>query len=688
MASQRKALIIANDTYEHQALQNLRAPAADAKALERVLGDPEVGGFDVQVTHNEPAHVIRERVESLFRSAQPGDVLLVHFSCHGLKDESGDLYFAAANTLPNMLGSTTVPAEFVQRYMERSRSRDVVLLLDCCYGGAFPAGATVRAAGDVDLLESFPQETPGTGRSRVVITATTSMQFALEGDHLVDDHLARPSVFTAAVVQGLASGEADLDEDGWVSVRELYDYVREKVHKQNPNQTPTTSGDLAGLLRLAKSRRRRIRPAPISSKLREAIASDDRLTRLGAVGELKMMLVGEDLPEAAAAYAELRKLIGDDSRGVADSAAEALQGATIQPATFRVDFGRVGQKSVPPHQTVQLSGPPIARACTPHPSHAWIHIAQEADRLDISIDTSNTGALHGTIVLRGPSGEAEITIDAEVFAPRRHPMRSRPPREPTDDQARVSRTGAGKPGRVPVMGANPVLGQDVISRQSSTSPREGRFQLKKFRVSRNIQKTGIAAVALLAIGVLVWIIVPGRPGNVYSGTNYSGGNYKFDRPQGIAADSTHVWVANYSGNSVTELNPSNGSWTQTLSGSKYQFSEPQAITDDGTHVWVANYYGNSVTELNASNGSWIRTITGGNYNFDSPQAIAADGTRVWVANYNGNSVTELNASNGSWIQTLSGSNYQFIAPQGINADGTQVWVANAGGDSVTGLNAG
>ena len=30
---------------------------------------------------------------------------------------------------------------------------------------------------------------------------------------------------------------------------------------------------------------------------------------------------------------------------------------------------------------------------------------------------------------------------------------------------------------------------------------------------------------------------------------------------------------------------------------------------DGTHVWVANDDGNSVTELNASNGSLVRVLS-------------------------------------------------------------------------------
>jgi hypothetical protein len=42
------------------------------------------------------------------------------------------------------------------------------------------------------------------------------MEYAFEGDELGDDQQGRPSVFTSALVEGLASGDADQDEDGWV----------------------------------------------------------------------------------------------------------------------------------------------------------------------------------------------------------------------------------------------------------------------------------------------------------------------------------------------------------------------------------------------------------------------------------------------------------------------------------------
>ena len=414
MAGQRKALIVANDTYEQEALGDLQAPMADAEALGRVLGNPQIGDFAVQVVHNESAHVIQAQIEEVFAESRPDDVLLLHFSGHGLKSESGELFFAAANTRPNRLGSTAVSADFVQRCMRTSRSRSVVLLLDCCYGGAFAQGIKVRAAGDVNVLDSFPQGGTGGGRGRAVITASGAMEFAFEGDRLGDDQRRLPSVFTTALVEGLETGEADLDEDGWISLDELYDYLFDKVREQNPHQTPSRQFELEGELYLARSQRRRIRPAPIPADLQRAIADPNMYTRLGAVGELRARLTSDNLPAAAGACDALAEVARTDVRFVAEAAAAALSEAAARPDQTELHFGRVEQGSSPPRQRVQLLGPPIARTCETFPSHDWIHVDQTAASLDISIDTVGTGTRHGSVALKGPAGEATIAIDVDL----------------------------------------------------------------------------------------------------------------------------------------------------------------------------------------------------------------------------------------------------------------------------------
>ena len=444
MSGQRKALIIANDEYEQEALQNLLAPAADAEALGRVLGDRQIGDFAVQVVQNQPSHIIQGQIEDLFSEGRPDDVLLVHFSGHGLKSESGELFFAASNTRPNRLGSTAVAADFVRRCMKDSRSRSVVLLLDCCYGGAFPQGVTARAAGDVNVLDSFTQGRSG-GRGRAVITASNAMEYAFEGDRLADDQHRRPSVFTSALVEGLATGDADMDEDGLVSLNELYDYVFDKVREQNPHQTPSRQVEMEGELYLARSRRRRIRPAPIPPDLQAAITDQNMYTRRGAVHELQSRLASKDLPVAAGAYEALAGLARTDIPYVADLAAAALGQAAIRPEETELHFGEQRQGSEPPHRIVGLLGPPIARACVPRASDDWIRVNETTEGFDISVDTTGTGTLRGSVDLKGPTGTAVIAVDVELLPQEPQAAPTRRPSKPADQSIVAPATPADQP---------------------------------------------------------------------------------------------------------------------------------------------------------------------------------------------------------------------------------------------------
>ena len=174
-------------------------------------------------------------------------------------------------------------------------------------------------------------------------------------------------------------------------------------------------------------------------------------------------------------------------------------------------------------------------------------------------------------------------------------------------------------------------------------------------------------------------------------------NYGFNAPHAITTDNLgHVWVANYSGNSVTELNANNGSLVQVLNDASYGFNDPSAITTDNLgHVWVAQF-GNSnggfgtssVAELNAKDGSLVQVLNDASYGFFYPLAITADNLgHVWVANLS--TVTELNASNGSLVQVLNDASYGLSNASAITADNLgHVWVADqSNGWQVTEINA-
>ncbi|MEU8355367.1 caspase family protein [Nonomuraea sp. NPDC048882] len=497
MSGGRKALIIANDVYENPSLGRLRSPVQDARALARALGDPGIGGFEVRVVHNEPAYQMAGQIEDFFLDAVPGDLLVLHLSCHGVKSESGELFFAARNTRPNRLGSTAVPADFVQRCMRGSRSKSIVLFLDCCYGGAFTEGAVVRASGDVNVLDSFAGQSSGAGgRGQAVITASTSMEYAFEGDQLSEESGPQPSIFTNALVEGLVTGDADGDEDGQVSLDELYDYVFDRVRDQNPNQTPSRSFDLQGELYLARSGRRRIQPLPVPPDLRAAMTDPSIFARRGAITELRHRLTSDNLPAAAGARDALQEMAHNDIDYIATAAQEALREALVQPAEHRVDFGQVPQHSTPSH-TVPVLGPPLARACSFQVSNRGIHVEQDATGLHISLDTSHQGSVQGDILLKDPIQETAIHVEAIVTAPQPADVTTGPRNE------RASPPNAERPSREKAAPRQPPLARtqgpppERVMRSRGSPPTHGKA----------FWALGLAIASLLPLPWAAWRFV-------------------------------------------------------------------------------------------------------------------------------------------------------------------------------------
>lgn len=354
-AGARSALIIASREYQDPGLRQLRAPVHDAEALARVLEDPNIGGFEIRTLIDTSSYKVCEAVEDFFADRSPDDLLLLHFSGHGVKDEGGELHFATSNTKLGRLGSTSIPADFVNRRMNRSRSKRIVVLLDCCYAGAFQRGMTARAGSGVDIEGQF-----GGGRGHAVITASSSMEYAFEGGQLADATEQTPSVFTRALVEGLSTGEADRDLDGQVALDELYDYVYDKVREVTPHQTPGkwTFG-VQGDIYLARRAGPVTKAPTLSSELQAAIDNPIARVRIGAIEELTRLLHSRHAGTALAARLALEQLVHDDSRSVSAAATDVL--ATAGPYVNTTSRPAAGSRPA----SAQHGGPQARRPQTP-----------------------------------------------------------------------------------------------------------------------------------------------------------------------------------------------------------------------------------------------------------------------------------------------------------------------------------
>jgi DNA-binding beta-propeller fold protein YncE len=231
MDKKRFALVIANSEYQDPDLQKLLAPSSDAEALAKVLRNPEIGEFEVTALVNKRSSEVNEEIEKFFADRGRDDLLLFYFSGHGIKDKDGLLYFATVNTLFKRPRATSIPSEFVNAVMESTSARRKIMFLDCCYSGAFSRGMRAKADKNINTGEYFQH-----GRGSVVITASDAVQYSFEGDDL--EGLGKRSIFTSAIIEGLKTGNADLNNDGQISYEELYDYAYERIRNETPLQRP------------------------------------------------------------------------------------------------------------------------------------------------------------------------------------------------------------------------------------------------------------------------------------------------------------------------------------------------------------------------------------------------------------------------------------------------------------------
>ena len=257
MAGRYRALLIGNSTYpadEHN-LQTLKGPVKDIAALNRALIDPDTGLFaDVDVTLLPEATSTRaiRALGRFFATADRDDVLLVYFSGHGKLDQSGRLHLCMQDTESTDLLSTAVSSARINEFADASRARNVVIVLDCCYAGAFRGG---------DLGDAVA------GPGRYVLASCRGTQLA--NDATVDNGT---SFFTQHLIDGLLGAAADHDGDGYVRFSDLYAYVDRRLREAG-KQIPQRRVDGDGDVRLAK----RPQPAPAEVDKKQPHAFDPSL---------------------------------------------------------------------------------------------------------------------------------------------------------------------------------------------------------------------------------------------------------------------------------------------------------------------------------------------------------------------------------------------------------------------------
>ena len=223
----------------------LRFAAADAQAVDAFFASPAGGSVpdtqrvlltDEQATRTD----VLDQLHKLVRRTQDNDMLIVFLALHGVPDTDSELYFAMSDTDPGKLSATGLPEADLNRELGRARAKRILVLADACHSGALGfsgvRGARGAQASETNALVS---KIASTGTGTAILSASSANELSQEDDKFGGGHGA----FTASLLEGL-KGPADADKDGFVTIREVFDYTYQKVPAAtNGEQHPVLNGN-------------------------------------------------------------------------------------------------------------------------------------------------------------------------------------------------------------------------------------------------------------------------------------------------------------------------------------------------------------------------------------------------------------------------------------------------------------
>ncbi len=184
------------------------------KYANKVLGIPE-RNIKVLLDERATGGLIKARLNDWLKRKK--GFKIIFFSGHGAPDpenpREGDVYIVPYDGDPE-LKSTLISIKKELSKLPYNQGDTLILFLDACYSGG--EGKSVQLASKPLTVSKLPET------QAIIFASAEGAQPAKEFEK------AKHGYFTYYTLLGL-KGKADENKDGWITTKELYKYVKEKV---------------------------------------------------------------------------------------------------------------------------------------------------------------------------------------------------------------------------------------------------------------------------------------------------------------------------------------------------------------------------------------------------------------------------------------------------------------------------
>lgn len=224
-----KWFLVGNCSYNDASIDDVPSIKESVGMLETAIRNVYGNSADIVYKENLLNQDFLVSIGKFFSDIEDGIVPIFYFCGHGYRRDK-HLYLAAKDSVSNGIENSSVGYDYILRCIKDNHVKQAVIILDCCYSG-IANGLEVAN----DFVPSLPEEDYP---NIICLTSCKSVEKAYFKETINHQFLAAFTYYFASTIN-----EGIENRNHWMSFKEIYKNIKNKLVNQSPTISATGSFD-------------------------------------------------------------------------------------------------------------------------------------------------------------------------------------------------------------------------------------------------------------------------------------------------------------------------------------------------------------------------------------------------------------------------------------------------------------